>query len=159
MLAVSPQRPGLASGWRFAAALSLLLLAGVCPAPAQDSGSWETLKPESPSGGRRRADDQPSRRTASEDSLVSLSPPSRRPAEQSSTRLPAVSPGRRSDEPSVSGRRVAEDSSTRLPAVSTGRRAAPEDPSGAHADGKSVSELLASLGGGDAPRRRRRRDD
>ncbi|MCP2245809.1 DUF6779 domain-containing protein [Lentzea aerocolonigenes] len=129
------------------------------PAPAQDSGSWETLKPESPSGGRRRADDQPSRRTASEDSLVSLSPPSRRPAEQSSTRLPAVSPGRRTDEPSVSGRRVAEDSSTRLPAVSTGRRAAPEDPSGAHADGKSVSELLASLGGGDAPRRRRRRDD
>lgn len=130
------------------------------PAQAQDSGSWETLKPESPSGGRRRADDQPSRRTASEDSLVSLSPPSRRPAEQSSTRLPAVSTGRRStDEPSVSGRRVAEDSSTRLPAVSTGRRAAPEDPSGAHADGKSVSELLASLGGGDAPRRRRRRDD
>ncbi|WP_329788144.1 DUF6779 domain-containing protein [Lentzea sp. DG1S-22] len=135
------------------------------PAPAQDSGSWETLKPDSPSssgaGGRRRADDVPPRRTASEDSLVSLPPVSRRASEQSSTRLPVVNTGRRSaaDEPSVSGRRVAEDSSTRLPAVSTGRRAAPEDPSGAHADGKSVSELLASLGGGDAPRRRRRRDD
>ncbi|MEU3648497.1 DUF6779 domain-containing protein [Lentzea sp. NPDC034063] len=135
------------------------------PAPVQDSGSWETLKPDAPAAtpaGRRRADDPPARRTASEDSLVSLPPVGRRSAsEQSSTRLPAVSPGRRSpaDEAPVSGRRVAEDSSTRLPAVSTGRRAAPEDPSGAHADGKSVSELLASLGGGDAPRRRRRRDD
>ncbi|MDX8051387.1 DUF6779 domain-containing protein [Lentzea sp. BCCO 10_0798] len=131
------------------------------PAPVQDSGSWETLKPDAPSPGRR-SDERPSRRTASEDSLVSLPPVSRRSAaEQSSARLPAVSPGRRSpaDETPVSGRRVAEDSSTRLPAVSTGRRAAPEDPSGAHADGKSVSELLASLGGGDAPRRRRRRDD
>ncbi|MCX2955405.1 DUF6779 domain-containing protein [Lentzea sp. NEAU-D7] len=131
------------------------------PAPVQDSGSWETLKPDAPSSGRR-SEERPSRRTASEDSLVSLPPVGRRSAaEQSSARLPAVSPGRRSpaDEPPVSGRRVAEDSSTRLPAVSTGRRAAPEDPSGAHADGKSVSELLASLGGGDAPRRRRRRDD
>lgn len=131
-------------------------------APVQDSGSWETLKPgstdtpsSSGSRGRRRADDAP------EDSLVSLPPSGRRAAEQSSARLPAVSTGRRSaaDEPPVAGRRVAEDSSTRLPAVSTGRRAAPEDPAGAHADGKSVSELLASLGGGDAPRRRRRRDD
>jgi hypothetical protein len=131
-------------------------------APVQDSGSWETLKPgsgDSPGSsaprGRRRAEDGP------EDSLVSLPPSGRRAAEQSSARLPVVPTGRRSaaDEPSVSGRRVAEDSSTRLPAVSTGRRAAPEDPSGAHADGKSVSELLASLGGGDAPRRRRRRDD
>ncbi|GHH49979.1 hypothetical protein GCM10017774_58330 [Lentzea cavernae] len=136
------------------------------PAPVQDSGSWETLKPDSPSGagstGRRRTDDAPARRTASEDSLVSLPPVGRRSAsEQSSARLPAVSPSRRSpaEEAPVSGRRVAEDSSTRLPAVSTGRRAAPEDASGAHADGKSVSELLASLGGGDAPRRRRRRDE
>ncbi|USX49738.1 DUF6779 domain-containing protein [Lentzea sp. HUAS12] len=133
------------------------------PAPVQDSGSWETLKPDSAgsSSGRRRADEAPARRTASEDSLVSL-PPVRRPAsEQSSARLPAVAPSRRAtqEEAPVSGRRVAEDSSTRLPSVSTGRRAAPEDQSGAHADGKSVSELLASLGGGDAPRRRRRRDD
>jgi hypothetical protein len=138
------------------------------PAADEDSGSWETLKPSSggSSGGRRRADDDaPSRETSSrrsaEDSLVSLPPSGRRAADQSSTRLPVVSTGRRSapDEAPVAGRRVAEDSSTRLPAVSTGRRAAPEDPSGAHADGKSVSELLASLGGGDAPRRRRRRDD
>ncbi|GGM98325.1 hypothetical protein GCM10011609_40440 [Lentzea pudingi] len=133
------------------------------PTPVQDSGSWETLKPDAPapSPSRRRADEQPARRTASEDSLVSLPPVTRRPAsEQSSARLPAVTPRRSpAEEPPVSGRRVAEDSSTRLPAVSTGRRAAPEDPSGAHADGKSVSELLASLGGGDAPRRRRRRDD
>ncbi|GLY55294.1 hypothetical protein Lesp01_89490 [Lentzea sp. NBRC 102530] len=130
------------------------------PAPVQDSGSWETLKPDAPTS-RRRTEEPSPRRTASEDSLVSLPPVGRRSAsEQSSTRLPAVTPSRRpADEPSVSGRRVAEDSSTRLPAVSTGRRAAPEDPSGAHADGKSVSELLASLGGGDAPRRRRRRDD
>jgi hypothetical protein len=131
------------------------------PTPVQNSGSWETLKPDSGDSGsqaprgRRRADDAP------EDSLVSLPPSGRRAAEQSSARLPVVPTGRRTaaDEPPVSGRRVAEDSSTRLPAVSTGRRAAPEDPSGAHADGKSVSELLASLGGGDAPRRRRRRDD
>ncbi|RAS60260.1 hypothetical protein C8D87_112156 [Lentzea atacamensis] len=138
------------------------------PEADQDSGSWETLKPSSggSSGGRRRADDDaPSRETSSrrsaEDSLVSLPPSGRRAADQSSTRLPVVPTGRRSvpDEAPVAGRRVAEDSSTRLPAVSTGRRAAPEDPSGAHADGKSVSELLASLGGGDAPRRRRRRDD
>ncbi|GGU82290.1 hypothetical protein GCM10010178_86000 [Lentzea flava] len=127
------------------------------PAADQDSGSWETLKPAG--GGRRRAEDTPSR--SSEDSLVSLPPVGRRAADQSSARLPIVSTGRRSapDDSPVAGRRVAEDSSTRLPAVSTGRRAAPEDPSGAHADGKSVSELLASLGGGDAPRRRRRRDD
>ncbi|MGW6449044.1 DUF6779 domain-containing protein [Lentzea sp. NPDC055074] len=133
------------------------------PTPVQDSGSWETLKPDAPaaSTSRRRADEQPSRRTASEDSLVSLPPVGRRSAsEQSSARLPAVTPRRSpAEEAPVSGRRVAEDSSTRLPVVSTGRRAAPEDPSGAHADGKSVSELLASLGGGDAPRRRRRRDD
>ncbi|GAB2871584.1 hypothetical protein GCM10027200_84280 [Lentzea nigeriaca] len=128
------------------------------PAADQDSGSWETLKPAG--GGRRRADDPPSR-SSSEDSLVSLPPTGRRAADQSSARLPVVSTGRRSaaDDAPVAGRRVAEESSTRLPAVSTGRRAAPEDPSGAHADGKSVSELLASLGGGDAPRRRRRRDD
>ncbi|MCR3747435.1 hypothetical protein LX88_001373 [Lentzea californiensis] len=133
------------------------------PAPVQDSGSWETLKPDAPApSSSRRSEERSPRRTASEDSLVSLPPVGRRSAaEQSSARLPAVSPSRRSpaDEAPVSGRRVAEDSSTRLPAVSTGRRAAPEDPSGAHADGKSVSELLASLGGGDAPRRRRRRDD
>ncbi|NUS64880.1 MAG: hypothetical protein HOQ46_14695, partial [Saccharothrix sp.] len=42
-----------------------------------------------------------------------------------------------------------------------GRRSAPEppEPAGAHADGKSVSELLAAFGGGDSPRRRRRRED
>ncbi|WP_143027805.1 DUF6779 domain-containing protein [Lentzea albidocapillata] len=130
------------------------------PAPVQDSGSWETLKPDAPAPGRR-SDERTPRRTASEDSLVSLPPAGRRSAaEQSSARLPAVSPRRSpAEEAPVSGRRVAEDSSTRLPAVSTGRRAAPEDASGAHADGKSVSELLASLGGGDAPRRRRRRED
>ncbi|NKE62532.1 hypothetical protein FXN61_39710, partial [Lentzea sp. PSKA42] len=82
------------------------------PAPAQDSGSWETLKPDSPSssGGRRRADDPPARRSASEDSLVSLPPAGRRAPDQSSARLPVVSTGRRSaaDDVPVSGRRVAE---------------------------------------------------
>ncbi|MFD1152481.1 hypothetical protein ACFQ3T_35540, partial [Saccharothrix hoggarensis] len=43
----------------------------------------------------------------------------------------------------------------------SGRRSAPEpaEAAGAHADGKSVSELLAAFGGGDSPRRRRRRED
>ncbi|ANZ36770.1 hypothetical protein BBK82_12530 [Lentzea guizhouensis] len=77
-------------------------------------------------------------------------PAGRRAAEESSARMPAVSTGRRA---------ASEESSASLPAVSGGRRAAQDDPSGAHADGKSVSELLASLGGGDAPRRRRRRED
>jgi hypothetical protein len=45
--------------------------------------------------------------------------------------------------------------------VKPGRRSAPDpdDPAGAHADGKSVSELLASLGNSDSPRRRRRREE
>jgi hypothetical protein len=131
----------------------------------QESGSWETLKPSAgessgAGSGRRRADDAPARR-GGEDSLVSLPPVGRRSAEQSSARLPvsSSSAARRGEDVPVAGRRVAEESSTRLPAVGGGRRAAPEDPSGAHADGKSVSELLASLGGGDAPRRRRRRED
>lgn len=132
----------------------------------QESGSWETLKPSAgessgAGSGRRRADDAPARR-GGEDSLVSLPPVGRRSAEQSSARLPvgsSSSPARRGEDVPVAGRRVAEESSARLPSVGGGRRAAPEDPSGAHADGKSVSELLASLGGGDAPRRRRRRED
>lgn len=45
--------------------------------------------------------------------------------------------------------------------VKPGRRSAPDpdDPAGAHADGKSVSELLAALGNSDSPRRRRRREE
>ncbi|PRY46253.1 DUF6779 domain-containing protein [Umezawaea tangerina] len=45
--------------------------------------------------------------------------------------------------------------------VKPGRRSAPDpdDPAGAHADGKSVSELLASLGNTESPRRRRRREE
>jgi hypothetical protein len=53
---------------------------------------------------------------------------------------------------SSGGRRRAEDRPE-------GRRSAPAEPEGAHADGKSVSELLAALGGGESPRRRRRRED
>ncbi len=126
----------------------------------QESGSWETLKPSA--GESSGAGSGSGRRRADEDSLVSLPPVGRRSAEQSSARLPVVSSSsssRRAEDVPVAGRRVAEESSTRLPSVGGGRRAAPEDPSGAHADGKSVSELLASLGGGDAPRRRRRRED
>lgn len=53
------------------------------------------------------------------------------------------------------------ESSREEPAARTGRRSAPDvdAPAGAHADGKSVSELLASLGNADSPRRRRRRED
>ena len=45
--------------------------------------------------------------------------------------------------------------------VKPGRRSAPDpdDPAGAHTDGKSVSELLAALGNNDSPRRRRRREE
>jgi hypothetical protein len=73
---------------------------------------------------------------------------------------------RRAAEPAAAesgGRRRAEehwDSWEDGPKPS-GRRSAPEpaEPAGAHADGKSVSELLAAFGGADSPRRRRRRED
>ena len=62
------------------------------------------------------------------------------------------------------GRRRAEDRQPERAAWDTldGWNPAKEEadkPAGAHADGKSVNELLASLGGTDMPRRRRRRED
>ncbi|MBW4719838.1 DUF6779 domain-containing protein [Saccharothrix obliqua] len=69
------------------------------------------------------------------------------PAEPARGEPAAEAGGHRAD---GGGRRRAED----RPA----RREAPE-PEGAHADGKSVSELLAAFGGGESPRRRRRRGE
>ncbi|MFF5990879.1 DUF6779 domain-containing protein [Prauserella flavalba] len=61
-------------------------------------------------------------------------------------------------EPAESGRRRAKPETN---GSSGGRRRAPEpEPSGSHAEGKSVSELLAAHGSSDsAPRRRRRAED
>ncbi|MBP2340365.1 DUF6779 domain-containing protein [Saccharothrix coeruleofusca] len=57
------------------------------------------------------------------------------------------------------GRRRVEEHSPQWEEISKPtRRPEPEEPAGAHADGKSVSELLAAFGGGDSPRRRRRRE-
>ncbi|GLZ32922.1 hypothetical protein Lesp02_51100 [Lentzea sp. NBRC 105346] len=105
----------------------------------QNSGSWETIDPGTSSertGGRRAAPEVTGRRAAAEPEPT----------------------GRRSAE-ATGGRRVATGITASEMTGGGGRRAAVEDPSGAHADGKSVSELLASLGGGEAPRRRRRRED
>ncbi|NUT99851.1 MAG: hypothetical protein HOY78_48365, partial [Saccharothrix sp.] len=61
---------------------------------------------------------------------------------------------------------VTAEPAGRSSAEVTGRRRAPEPTApeaagvaGAHADGKSVSELLAAFGGADSPRRRRRRGE
>nr|BFE46871.1 hypothetical protein GCM10017745_02980 [Saccharothrix mutabilis subsp. capreolus] len=58
---------------------------------------------------------------------------------------------------------VSAEPAARSSAEVSGRRRAPEpvapEPAGAHADGKSVSELLAAFGGADSPRRRRRRGE
>ncbi|NUT98369.1 MAG: hypothetical protein HOY78_40805 [Saccharothrix sp.] len=58
---------------------------------------------------------------------------------------------------------VTAEPAGRSSAEVTGRRRAPEhtapEVAGAHADGKSVSELLAAFGGADSPRRRRRRGE
>jgi len=100
-------------------------------------------EPEAPSGrsGRRRRDDEP--------------------------------PAWRDDEfdelPDRGAGRVADDDESRAPHRGRGRPAEPaprdhgrasrDQPTGSHARGTSVTELLAANGGTDGPRRRRRRDD
>jgi hypothetical protein len=102
-------------------------------------------------------------RTSSSDSRTNLTPPRISPS-SSRTNLTPVGE-------STGGRRRADErpswdslggwESSREEPPKSGRRSAPdpEPPAGAHADGKSVSELLASLGNADSPRRRRRRED
>jgi hypothetical protein len=89
---------------------------------------------------------------------------------ESPTRAPLPPPAS-VEEPKGGGRRRADDrpswdgvsswESGRGEPVKPGRRSAPDpdEAGGAHADGKSVSELLAALGNAESPRRRRRRED
>ncbi len=94
--------------------------------------------PPADSGGRRRAEETGGRRRAVEEPGTSTGGRRRRP----------------DDVPSW------QDSMSS--ARNTGSHAkpvAPPPPTGSHAEGKSVSELLAAYGNADSPRRRRRRDD
>nr|CEL23289.1 PROBABLE CONSERVED TRANSMEMBRANE PROTEIN RICH IN ALANINE AND ARGININE AND PROLINE [Kibdelosporangium sp. MJ126-NF4]CTQ94450.1 PROBABLE CONSERVED TRANSMEMBRANE PROTEIN RICH IN ALANINE AND ARGININE AND PROLINE [Kibdelosporangium sp. MJ126-NF4] len=88
-------------------------------------------------------------------------PPVRKPVDESAGR-------RRAAEPEANGggrRRRADDApswqETYQARQQSGTHTQPEpEPSGSHANGKSVNELLAAYGGtGDTPRRRRRRED
>jgi hypothetical protein len=95
--------------------------------------------PEPKAGGRRRADERPKWESTGVYSTGRGEPVKERPPWDG---VGAYSTGR--GEPVKPGRRSAPD---------------PDDPAGAHADGKSVSELLAALGNSDSPRRRRRREE
>ncbi|MEO6089605.1 MAG: DUF6779 domain-containing protein [Umezawaea sp.] len=95
--------------------------------------------PEPKTGGRRRADERPKWEGTGVYSTGQGEPVKERPPWDG---VGTYGTGR--GEPVKPGRRSAPD---------------PDDPAGAHADGKSVSELLAALGNNDSPRRRRRREE
>jgi hypothetical protein len=74
----------------------------------------------------------------------------------------AIGRRRATEAAEAGGRRRAEDRHDTWEEISKPSRrkaAEPAEPAGAHADGKSVSELLAAFGGADSPRRRRRRGE
>jgi hypothetical protein len=109
-----------------------------------------------------KPDPEPSRRTraaADRTEMFKVEPPSR-PTPPAPVEEPKGGGRRRADDrPAWDG--VSSWESGRGEPVKPGRRSAPEpdEPAGAHADGKSVSELLAALGNAESPRRRRRRED
>ena len=138
------------------------------PEPPSRRPEPPSRKPEPPS--RRpeppKPDPEPSRRNRAAADRTELF---KRDVVESPTR--ATQPPPAPEEPKGGGRRRADDrpswdgvsswESGRGEPVKPGRRSAPDpdEAGGAHADGKSVSELLAALGNAESPRRRRRRED
>ncbi|MBP2321345.1 hypothetical protein JOF56_001730 [Kibdelosporangium banguiense] len=112
------------------------------PVRKPDPSSRVVQPPDGPdAGGRRRADDS------------------------ASGRRRAPEPGPAAAQDAGGRRRRADDAPSwqeTLQARNSGTHAKPPpppEPSGSHAEGKSVNELLAAYGNAETPRRRRRRDD
>ncbi|MBO0840949.1 MAG: hypothetical protein J2O49_09040, partial [Sciscionella sp.] len=131
---------------------------GSAPSPSTAARFEQDAEPRV--GRRRRPDDRPSPRwpaTPSSDAPAAEPPMARRSRHGHADRLPADL-GANAVSDDVGGRRASGHSLAGNESTGSHARQQPEQDAGAHASGKSVSELLAALGGAESGGRRRRRN-